>query len=166
MTKFEIMIPLLIGDKTVGRTTLNKLVFFADVIHFLLHGRSVSGIPHLKLTHGPVPQGVTEVRYGLMRSGWLAESMKEDRFYRQFSYTVPSGAGLADLRAKLEPSELDAIDAVRKKLASKTASFLSQSSHRFEPWKSSKPGHEMDLALTREDESLKRWLIQYDLLPH
>ncbi|MCL4682356.1 MAG: DUF4065 domain-containing protein [Rhodocyclaceae bacterium] len=164
MNKLATMIPLLIGDKEVGRTALNKLVFFADVAHFLQHGKPISDTPHMKLTHGPVPQGITEVRFDLIRKGLLRETEREDRFFRQFSYSVPEGVDLAGMREGLEPSERQAIDIVRERLAGRTANYLSSHSHRFEPWNSSKPGFEMDLTRTREDKALRRWLTDEGIL--
>jgi uncharacterized phage-associated protein len=38
------------------KTKLNKLLFYADFVHFYLHGTSISGSRYLHLPHGPVPE--------------------------------------------------------------------------------------------------------------
>jgi len=39
----------------VFRTKLNKLLFYADFLHFRQHGVSISGSPYIHLQYGPVP---------------------------------------------------------------------------------------------------------------
>lgn len=164
MNKLATMIPLLIGERTIGRTVLNKLVFFADLIHFLRSGSTISGVPLLKLAHGPVPKQMFETRRDLKRAGLLAETEHNKKLYKEFSYSVPPGTDLNALRESLTADELEAIDVVREQLAGKTANFLSTASHRFEPWKSAITNCELDMSLAKEDSALRQWLVTHKLL--
>ncbi|MFH1674284.1 MAG: type II toxin-antitoxin system antitoxin SocA domain-containing protein [Pseudomonadota bacterium] len=40
----------------INKTKLNKLLFYADFIHFKDHGTAISNIPYAKLPYGPTPE--------------------------------------------------------------------------------------------------------------
>lgn len=55
--------------KGVSPTKLNKLLFYADFLHFKNYGVSISGSPYLAFQRGPVPQHYEWIKADLIESG-------------------------------------------------------------------------------------------------
>lgn len=58
----------------LGATKLNKVLWFADVMHYRLHGRTISGATTYQKNHyGPTPEGIGHVLSELKKDGAIAE---------------------------------------------------------------------------------------------
>src|ERR1700735_3442771 len=60
--KFKAMV-LYVCDKAtdpsvLGSVKLNKVLWYADSIHYMVHGRSITGETYIKRQHGPVPRHI------------------------------------------------------------------------------------------------------------
>jgi len=158
------MIPLLIGDRTVARVVLNKLVYFADAVHYLKHGATISGEAYYKSARGPMPRTLINERERLVASGLLHEWMEDDGLIRQFSYSVQDSERILSCEEDLPETAIRVIDRVRERLGTKTASFLNDGTFPFEPWKSHIIGDAIDMARIRQDAEFPGWLRSQGIL--
>lgn len=108
-------------------TKMNKLLFYADFIHYKRHGYGITGITYKALPYGPVPQ-----EWGKLYSSLSGIEMEE--------YVYPSGHSGILLEAngagesELDPTEKAVIDNVCKLFSEMSAGEISKISHLEEGW--------------------------------
>ena len=110
---------------TIGSTfvtKMNKLLFYADFIHYKNHGYGITGITYKALPFGPVPE-----HWGTLYSSLPGIDMEE--------YVYPSGQSGIKLEANentdniLNESELSTIEKVCTLFSNMSAGEISQTSH-------------------------------------
>ena len=115
---------------TIGSTfvtKMNKLLFYADFIHYKKHGYGITGITYKALPFGPVPE-----HWGTLYSSLPGINMEE--------YVYPSGQSGIKLEAIentdniLNESELSTIDKVCALFSNMSAGEISQTSHLEKGW--------------------------------
>ena len=153
------MVVLMTKGARVGRTALNKLLWFADVAHLLQYGRTISGTTYARWQFGPVPAEIDTVRRTLIMERLLKEQVEESTKYRTYAYEARSeNVDFTALKKEFSESELRVIKAVKDVLRGQTGAYLSEMSHRFEPWISARPGEDLDLSRAQADEKLLGWM--------
>ena len=119
---------------TIGSTfvtKMNKLLFYADFIHYKNHGYGITGITYKALPFGPVPEN-----WGTLYSSLPGIDMEE--------YVYPSGQSGIKLEAtentdnKLNESELSTIEKVCALFSNMSAGEISQTSHLEKGWMENK----------------------------
>lgn len=164
--KLAAMIVLIVSANKVGRTALNKLLFFADLAYFLIHGRLISGSSYVRQPYGPVPEEIEVTRRTLI----LAELLKEDRLddgsgYYQFRYrTQDDKVDLSKAKEVFSEEEIEVINRIVAKLGNSQATVLSDWSHKFEPWKSAESGAPLEFERAMKDSDLVRWMRIHGLV--
>ena len=115
---------------TVGSTfvtKMNKLLFYADFIHYKKHGYGITGITYKALPFGPVPE-----LWGTLYSSLPGIDMEE--------FVYPSGQSGIKLEATgtadniLNESELNTIHRVCALFSNMSAGEISQTSHLEKGW--------------------------------
>ncbi len=115
---------------TIGSTfvtKMNKLLFYADFIHYKNHGYGITGITYKALPFGPVPE-----HWGTLYSSLPGIDMEE--------YVYPSGQSGIKLEANentdniLNESELSTIEKVCTLFSNMSAGEISQTSHLEKGW--------------------------------
>ena len=115
---------------TIGSTfvtKMNKLLFYADFIHYKNHGYGITGITYKALPFGPVPE-----RWGTLYSSLSGIDMEE--------FVYPSGQCGIKLEANentnnlLNESELRTIEKVCALFSNMSAGEISQTSHLEKGW--------------------------------
>jgi uncharacterized phage-associated protein len=116
---------------TIGSTfvtKMNKLLFFADFIHYKNHGYGITGITYKALPYGPVPE-----HWGALYSSLPGIDMEE--------FVYPSGQSGIKLTSMgnttdnfLNDSELRTIERVCELFSSMSAGEISQTSHLEKGW--------------------------------
>ena len=115
---------------TIGSTfvtKMNKLLFYADFIHYKNHGYGITGITYKALPFGPVPE-----HWGTLYSSLPGIDMEE--------YVYPSGQSGIKLEAIentnniLNESELRTIEKVCSLFSNMSAGEISQTSHLEKGW--------------------------------
>ena len=115
---------------TIGSTfvtKMNKLLFYADFIHYKKHGYGITGITYKALPFGPVPE-----YWGTLYSTLPGIDMEE--------FVYPSGQSGIKLEAtdnsdnKLNESELSTIERVCELFSNMSAGEISQTSHLEKGW--------------------------------
>ena len=160
------MAVLFAQEHPVSRTKLNKLLFFADVAHYIAHGKQISRSDYVKLNFGPVPFEIDEVRNWMVEKGFMRTSVGITGPYVQHSYEALPLAddGLQKVRDSFGAA-IKIIDLVGKAFSSESASQLSELSHRYEPWKSADWYSRLDFSRATEDPSLRQMLVDRGILP-
>lgn len=108
-------------------TKMNKLLFYADFIHYKKHGYGITGITYKALPFGPVPE-----HWGILYSSLPGIDMEE--------FVYPSGQSGIKLEATttgenvLSESELSTIEAVCEYFGKMNAGEISQTSHLEKGW--------------------------------
>lgn len=113
-------------------TKMNKLLFYADFLHYRLTGVSISGTRYMAHNYGPVPNRFRSIfdyltyndyikTYSFQFEGYVGESfVKSD--YNSFDSNL------------LEPSELEALQIVSEKFMNHSATQIMELSHEEEAW--------------------------------
>ncbi|MBF0426610.1 MAG: SocA family protein [Magnetococcales bacterium] len=159
---------LLTRRRAVNRTSLNKYLFFIDLL-FLKHcERSLTDADYLKLDFGPVPRDIRDVCQELEWLGMLNEERRVIGRYFEYLYTANAErvdfVTVAELLGSLfsgkspSPDVASVIEQVERRFQHTTASELSQRTHRHEPWRSALWGEVLDLRQGLADTELVSWL--------
>lgn len=118
-------------DPTFGATKLDKILFQADMEHYLEHGRTITSMEYMKLPNGPVPRMFAPIRDDMMSHG-------------EFAYVLGNVGTLTQERpVACRPfnrdvfgeTELNEADRAIAELWGKTATEVSRDSHQLMGWK-------------------------------
>lgn len=160
--KLAKMVLLVTRYREVNKTSLNKILFFIDMVHFLKCGKSISMETYKKLPYGPVPETIDNVRDTLVEGGYLKKSVYKNSVNVWYGFKASELFDFESIEKDFESEQLEIIYSISKKLSSLTASVLSQRSHEFEPWKSAKYwGDDLDFTKANNDDNLKNWIQKF-----
>jgi hypothetical protein len=118
------------NDPRFGKTKLFKILFYADFAMHRRYGRPITGIPYLRLPHGPVPD-VRDLLEEMERQGDLTTVRRNHFGYEQFR---PVARRPADVRV-FSAEELDMLAQTISDLAPASARDVSDLSHEFIGWR-------------------------------
>lgn len=145
-----------VGAKpNVGETVLYKLLYFIDFDYYEKYGRSITGLTYVRNHFGPTPTksfvGVVE---GMQEKGELDIVETPYFSHKQRKYLPTVSSELQSLSA----NELDHINDELIRLADKSATELTELSHKDIPWLASKDKEVIDyqLAMYRTDATSMR----------
>lgn len=163
--KLAAMMLLLAQGRKTRRSTLNKLLFFADLVHMLKFGWTISGSNYQRLVYGPVAEESGVSRTTLVMTGFLKEERQSLHGGYHYWYEVDEArVDLERVRRDLSEGELDVLDRVRQRLAPKTAVYLSERNHHFEPWVSTLAADVLDFSKAHHDKKLIAWVKRMKLI--
>lgn len=134
----------------VGMTVLYKLLYFIDFDFYEKYEEQLMGLTYIKNTHGPTPREFVSVVRDMQASGELVEVKSKYFAHEQKKFLPNRKPDLSLLKAQ----ELALIDDVLSRYAGKSATQLSEMTHRDTPWQASKEGKDIDyeLAFYRSEE--------------
>ncbi len=153
LAKFkEVLLYILekIGAKpNVGQTVLYKLLYFIDFDYFEKYQEQLIGATYIKNHYGPTPVEFAKIVEEMKKTDQI-EEIKSSFYNFDMKKYIPRRH--ADL-SKFSAQEKQIIDQVLEKYSDKTATELSELSHKDVPWAASEMGKEIDyqLAFYRED---------------
>ncbi|MFW5853264.1 MAG: type II toxin-antitoxin system antitoxin SocA domain-containing protein [Patescibacteria group bacterium] len=140
-----------VGAKpNVGMTVLYKLLYFIDFDYYEKYEKQLMGLTYIKNDHGPTPRQFKKVVDEMRASGDVVE-VKSKFFTREQKKFLPrSEANFAELSGE----ELEMINDVLDRYSDRTATQLSEMTHRDMPWKATEYGENIDyeLAFYRPNE--------------
>lgn len=152
--KFE-QVLLYVLDKVgakpnVGKTVLYKLLYFIDFDYYEKYEKQLMGLTYIKNTFGPTPREFISVVDNMKGKDELVEVASKHFAHEQTKFLPKVAPDLSLLSGQ----ELDLIDDVLRRYAGKSASTLSEMSHRDTPWLSTADGENIDyeLAFYRPEE--------------
>lgn len=145
-----------VGAKpNVGETVLYKLLYFIDFDYYEKYGKSITGLTYVRNHFGPTPtKSFVNVIEGMQQKGELdiVETPYFTHKQRKYLPTV-----ITELHS-LSANELSHINDEILRLADKSATELSELSHKDTPWLASKDKEVIDyqLAMYRTDATSVR----------
>lgn len=128
------------------KTKLNKLLFYADFVHYYLHGNSISGSRYVHLPYGPVPDGYEDTLEALQHYGVVDIS-------EQNSAEVITGGDNSTVDF-LTPEEQKTLEWVTKAYGYMSASQLTELSHREKAYRNTRTGEEIAYEYSKFFEKL------------
>lgn len=109
-------------------TKMNKLMFYADFIHYKRHGYGITGLSYRALQYGPVPES-----WGMVYGTMSGIAMEE--------FVYPSGQSGIQLEihsevdySALDEAEISTVESVCKFFADMNAGEISEASHKEKAW--------------------------------
>jgi hypothetical protein len=123
-------------DPFYGAVKLNKILFFSDFLAFKKLGKAITGHPYRKLDFGPAPVRLQEIRDELIRDGDAARQMTEIAGFRQDRLVHLRDPDLSQFNG----DEIAIVDEMIDFLRNKTATEVSEFSHRFIGWQIARVG--------------------------
>lgn len=127
-----------VGAKpNVGETVLYKLLYFIDFDYYEKTGKSITGLTYVRNHFGPTPaRDFKSVVEGMKANDEL--EIVETKYFKntQKKYLPHKNVELRELRA----DELRHIEETLARLSDKTASELSDLSHKDTPWRVARQG--------------------------
>jgi len=145
-----------VGAKpNVGETVLYKLLYFIDFDYYEKYGKSITGLTYIRNHFGPTPtKSFVSVIDGMQKKGELDIVETPYFSHKQRKYLPTVSSELHSLSA----NELDHINDELIRLADKSASELTELSHKDTPWLASKDKEVIDyqLAMYRTDATSMR----------
>jgi Protein of unknown function (DUF4065) len=119
------------GDPAGGATKLNKVLFYAEFAAVRAQGRPITGVQYQKLDRGPAPRALMPIRNALVEHG-DAELVEEPYLgYLQHRLVAKRQAD----RSLFNETELAAVDQVVADLWGRSATGVSELSHREMGWR-------------------------------
>lgn len=118
-------------DPYFGATKLNKILYFADFLHYGNYGKPITGMEYQKLAYGPAPRRLVPIRQELMDRGDLGIQPVHLRAGKVQQRPV-------NLRepnlALFSGSEIAQVDGVITSLADSDSETVSELSHKMVGW--------------------------------
>lgn len=140
-----------VGAKpNVGMTVLYKLLYFIDFDYYEKYEQQLMGLMYFKNTHGPAPRSFNKTVREMLEKGELVE-VKSKYFAHDQKKFLPRVEPDLSL---LNGQEIEMINDVLRRYADKSATQLSDMSHRDTPWRVAKEGENLEYehAFYRPDE--------------
>lgn len=140
-----------VGAKpNVGMTVLYKLLYFIDFDYYEKHEEQLMGLTYMKNTHGPTPREFISVVNEMKEKGELVE-VKSRYFAHEQKKFLPNTEPDLSL---LTGEEMETIKDVLRRYSDKSATTLSEMTHRDTPWKATGDREDIDyeLAFYRPEE--------------
>ena len=130
-----------VGSKpNIGETVIYKLLYFIDFNFYEKYEEQLIGATYIKNKFGPTPVEFKKVVDDMARKGEI-ELVKSNYFqYPQRKYLPLKSFDLRQFKAH----EIEVINDVLNRLSDKTASDLSDYSHRDVPWITAEEGKPID----------------------
>ena len=130
-----------INNAHLGRTKLNKLLYYADYEWSRSHGASLTGETYVAMQFGPVPKHIQETLKRLEKAGAIRVEKAKAGIYDQDRYIVLKGPDLMVFTGE----ELNHLNSVARRFEFWTAKQMSELTHEDWPWQSTRLGEEIRL---------------------
>lgn len=127
--------------KTLGKTKLYKLIYFADVSHLRDYGSTITGSEYIKYQYGPVPSRGEKILKTLKRQNQISMQRRVLSGDRE----VEEIAAIDNPFLKcLSQTEIKTLNTIAAELGFKTAGILSDLSHQEPAWCYAKDKDKLD----------------------
>ncbi|MBU6379552.1 MAG: DUF4065 domain-containing protein [Gammaproteobacteria bacterium] len=108
----------------LGNVKLHKVLYFADMLHFVHTGRPLTGVEYLKQKFGPCARHLNSVVSSLSKNNKIKVSRRD-----YFGFTKIDYISIAAPPNKLDNVEIAIIDACMNYVCQRTAKEISELSH-------------------------------------
>ena len=140
-------------DKKFGATKLNKILYYSDFYAYRSLGQPITGAEYQRLSEGPAPRGLLDVRESLIDDGSI-----EVQSHLYYNFVQQRITALREPNISVfSEDELDIINEVIQELWDMKASEVSELSHQEIGWQ-----------VTKESETIPfrtAWISAQPLTP-
>ena len=126
-------------DEYFGATKLNKLLFFADFLSYILHGKPISGYVYQARPEGPMLKDFYQIRDEMISNQDVAIAFRNFGGYPQHKTLALRNANVSQFSAE----EMNIISHVISGFRGMSASQISALSHEFLGWQAVDIGEEI-----------------------
>ncbi len=138
------------NPSVLGSIKLNKVLWYSDAIHYIQHGKPITGETYVKRQHGPVPKHIVAIVNELVDEGKVARG-KVDYFGHMKAEYISIFAP-DEIDSTLTATEVDLIDrAFEHVCLNNTAQSISEETHGV-IWELAKLGEELPLCTVYASE--------------
>ena len=114
-------------DNKVFKTKLNKLLFYADFMHFREYGASITGIRYAHAPYGPVPDNFET--WLVAFSKWMEEIDSEEVYFGENVGEIYTSQKPPDMNL-FQPSEIKVLQTVKEKFQEFSSREIKDYSHQ------------------------------------
>ena len=146
MAKLKAMVHYIVAtipEEQLGKTKLNKILWFSDREAYLRLGKTISGDTYIRKQRGPVSKNLEHALDELEKDGIVEETCDYRGEYSKYSYH----SHVRPENLPFTPDELSILDAQITKLRQMTAKEVSELSHDY-TWRMYENGEEIDMVAT------------------
>lgn len=130
-----------INNTYLGRTKLNKLLYYTDYEWVLSRGASITGETYIAMQFGPAPKHIKETLERLEKAQAIRIERAEIGNYDQDRYVILREPDLSVFTSE----EVAHLNSVARRFESWTAKQMSDLTHEDYPWQSTRLGEEIQL---------------------
>ncbi len=123
------------SEEDLGNVKLHKILYFADMLHFLGTGKPLTGVDYQKQNYGPVARHLSWATNELAREGALKIVKRDYYGYKKIDYSVLQ----TNLSSRLSNYETHLLEDVIQFVCEKSAKEISELSH-MAPWEAAEMG--------------------------
>ena len=121
------------NDPRFGAVKLNKLLYHADMIAYVLNGEPITGAEYIRLPQGPGPRLLLPIRDAMVEAG---DIRIDERSPYEGAYPLQRVTPLRDAELSVfAPEELRIVDIVLQMFRQMTGRDLSDITHEGLPWR-------------------------------
>lgn len=157
LEKFFGVVEYFCSNGGVLKTKLNKLLFYADFLHFKEHSVSITGVQYARLPQGPCPENYQQLLAVMEEYLNILETAEVDCPGKEYTGENVFSQHGHDIDS-LSPTELGTITYVAQLFYDKTTSDIRDLSHREQAWKEVEPSRHISYQYSR---SLLGYLARY-----
>jgi transcriptional regulator with XRE-family HTH domain len=132
MEKLGMMVKYFAQQLQPFTTKMNKLLFYADFLHYSRTGFSITGLTYIAITHGPVPKNYGGIYDRLFESGFVALEEVDFNDFTGEKFTNQDGEPDMEL---FTPTERKAIVDVEQQLGKLKTNQIVDISHDEFAWR-------------------------------
>jgi hypothetical protein len=132
-------------DPKFGRVKFNKLLFYADFIHYVKTGRSITGFAYIKMEFGPCPEGFNEIESEMDKANEL--KLKQS-MYEGFVQRRPIALVMPDLSG-FSGEEIATVEEAIGNMWRLNGREASNLSHLFVGWRLAKEFEKIPYSVAR-----------------
>lgn len=119
----------------LGNVKLHKILYFADMLHFLSVNKPLTGVEYQKQSFGPVARHLSWAINELCKEGALRVQKRDYYGFKKIDYFAVQSPSVS----RLSNSEIALINDVIGFVCERSAKEISELSH-MEPWKAAEIG--------------------------
>lgn len=119
------------NDPHFGKTKLNKILFFSDMLYYGFFGNAITGVEYFALENGPAPKRMIPVLEHLIGNGEACVA-KRKIFGKEQHRVIPNRDANLDC---FDAREIAFVDSVIEYFEGKNATDVSDLSHQYAGWK-------------------------------
>jgi hypothetical protein len=119
-------------DEKFGRTKLAKALFYSDFDVYKSIGKPLTGAVYIRMPFGPFPRDLEDAETALAGEGYVFADYLKDEYEEK--RLIPQRPLPAEVERQFEPWQLATVDIWIDRIASATASYISDLSHEHPGW--------------------------------